>query len=349
MTDLDAVERCLEVGRPAVLHIRSRRGAEISSRMIIRGWQRGSYILLDLPGDSGLDIGPRPGDACALRFLADGDACRLDSTLLDLGSGRHFSYVRIAWPEKIFLTRVRRHQRVHVQIPCTVRLKDGESFDGEIQDISEGGCRVRLDRPFSERTTIELRFRLARETENVVTAEVCAINPFPGGGWLGCKFVDLSPELRYDIEFYVASIAARSRLDTSPRSGVLIISPNPEEVSPLKQALVALNQSVTVSPTLVDGFFWLRAASPAVVLLSANPKPFAVLDVIGAIRESRAAHSVPIVVFGGSATGQNAAREAGAANYFAAGAQVQEIVTAVQSLLAQVQPPQPDEECPASN
>lgn len=334
MPDLDDIERCLEVGRPAVLSVAVRRG-EVSARAIIRGWQRGSYVLLDIPDDTGLGVGPRVGDRCKLRFLADGDACGLDATLIDLGSGSHFSYVRVAWPHAVTLTRVRRHQRVQVHIPCTVQIETGNPIEGEIHDISAGGCRVALDRALPQGSRISVSFTLPGNAAPCsIAAETCAAGAFPGGAWLGCKFVDATEELRYAIDFFVATAAANLRAAPHHANRVLVVDPGLQQAATLKQALVSSGCDVTTAPNVVDAFFWLRAATPVVLVLHADPKPFRGIDVVTSLRAMPTFAGVSIVLYGGAPADRDAALAVGAAHYLTSSAQVQELVTAVTACLA---------------
>lgn len=328
--DLDEIEHCLEVGRPAVLSIAARRGGDRSTRAIIRGWQRGSYVLLDIPDDSGLGVGPRVGDRCKLRFLADGDACSLDATLIDLGIGSHFSYIKIAWPHAVTLTRVRKHQRVHVHLPCSVRRDTGNPISGEIQDISAGGCRISLEKPIPQGVFITVEFQLPDVPAPInVSAEICATGMFPSAAWLGCRFVDVPDDIRYTIDFFVATTAASLRANQPRTNQVLVISPDLAQAASLKQALASQGHDVIIAPNIIDGFFWLRACSPALLLIHANPVPFRGTDVLVALRAIPAFSTTPIVLYGGPLENQKAVLDAGANQYLPAAAQVQELVTAV--------------------
>ncbi|NUM55259.1 MAG: PilZ domain-containing protein [Candidatus Hydrogenedentes bacterium] len=332
---MDDIERCLEVGRPAVLSITAWRGGERSARAIIRGWQRGSYVLLDIPDESGLGVGPRVGDPCKLRFLADGDACGLDATMIDLGSGSHFSYVKVAWPHAVTMTRVRKHQRVHVHIPCKVQVETGLPLEGEIHDMSAGGCRVALDRPLPQHTNVTIEFVLPGNASPIAAkAETCAVGAFPGGAWLGCKFVDIADDVRYAIDFFVATSAANLRIGSQLSNRILLIYPDLAQAAPLKQALASQGYDVTSAPNLIDGFFWLRASSPSLLLMHAEPMPFRGLDAVKSIRAIPAFENLPIILFGGSQNDRNEAMHAGVTQYLPSSAQVQELVTAVTSALA---------------
>ena len=330
MSDLDDIERCLDVGRPAVLSISAKRGGEATARAIIRGWQRGSYVLLDIPDETGLGAGPRVGDSCRLRFLAEGDACGLDATVIDLGSGSHFSFVKIAWPHNVTMTRVRKHQRVQVNLPCTVHLGAGDPIPGEIQDISAGGCRLAIDRPLPQRVQINVHFTLPGKTQELnQPAETCASGAFVGGAWIGCKFTDISEELRYDIDFFVATTAANLRIGSQSGNRILIIHTALAEVAPLRQALSTQGYDVTVAHNVLDGFFWLRASTPSVVMLHADLKPFRGLDILTSLRALPAFETLPVIIFGGTDADQSAALKAGASQYLVSSAQVQELVAAV--------------------
>jgi DNA-binding response OmpR family regulator len=97
----------------------------------------------------------------------------------------------------------------------------------------------------------------------------------------------------------------------------------------LRQALSTQGFDVTVAHNVLDGFFWLRAGTPSVVMFHTDLKPFRGLDVITSLRALPAFTTLPVILFGGSDTDQSAALKAGATQYLVSSAQVQELVAAV--------------------
>lgn len=338
--DFDAVEQCLEVGRPAVLYIDKRIGGECSVRVIIRGWQRGSYVLLDTPSPEGLGVGTRPGDPCRLRFLADGDACSLDVTLQELGSGRSFSYLRVTWPHHMVLTRVRKHQRLRVRIRCVLTVAENQRIEGEINDLSAGGCRIELDQALDQGTKFKLSFELpdGMNYEDIATT-ACASGSFAGGAWIGCKFDDLPEPLRYEIDFFVAWETARHRSGHGGNPTLLVIAPDLGESAKLRQTLLAQGYDVTIAPSVVDGFFWLRTACPGVLLLHTRQTHFAARDIVQAVRDTRSLRGLPVIVFGCPEAQHAALAQAGATQCLVADAPGSEIVSAVAACLKQAAKP----------
>ena len=62
--------------------------------------------------------------------------------------------------EKVFPVR-RKHDRVAISIPVLIRRGTAEAVKGSAEDISEGGARIRLERPLPAEGAIEIEFRLA--------------------------------------------------------------------------------------------------------------------------------------------------------------------------------------------
>lgn len=55
----------------------------------------------------------------------------------------------------------REHDRMAILIPVFIRRADGTTDRGEVEDISEGGARIRLKNPIPANEAIQLEFRLA--------------------------------------------------------------------------------------------------------------------------------------------------------------------------------------------
>lgn len=63
--------------------------------------------------------------------------------------------------QELLVIAQRRHRRVPVQIPCTVRIED-EELQSSIQNISEGGAFIEVGIPPEKETILDLEFTLPR-------------------------------------------------------------------------------------------------------------------------------------------------------------------------------------------
>ena len=336
MTGADDVESFFQVGRAVVLHSGHIQGEEGRIRTFMRGWQRGSYLLLDIPRSSAKAVSLRVGDPCVLRFLANGDACGCGSEVEDLGTGSHFSFVRVRWPESVSCVKVRKHERVHLHAPCDVTLDNGKILEGELVDMSAGGCKVTVPNVLPKNDRVGLSFSLpdGSAVENI-QAIICASADAADSAWIGCEYHDPEEAALYDIEFFVATTLARLRSDRSGPNHVLIIEPDANSVNSLKIGLKSAGFEVTLAPGPVDGFFWLRLATPSILLASADQQVINGADMVKIIKTTRQFRNLPIIVYGGNADIGKRAVEAGAASHMPSAGEVQKITGAVKELIEQ--------------
>ncbi|MCC6490273.1 MAG: PilZ domain-containing protein, partial [Candidatus Hydrogenedentes bacterium] len=244
----EEVEQYFEVGRAVVLHLKNIQSAEGRVRAFIRGWQRGSYLLLDVPSSMQGGAALRTGAECILRFLADGNACKCDTEVQALGSGANFSYVRVNWPAVVSCARVRKHERISLHTLCTVRMDNGAEFEGELVDLSAGGCRIMAPSPMLRHEHLVLRFELPDGSViDQIDVDVCASGRTADGAWIGCEYLDPDETVIYDIEFFVATTLARLRADRHDANHVLIMEPDPKQVNELRLSLTDAGYAVTLA------------------------------------------------------------------------------------------------------
>jgi c-di-GMP-binding flagellar brake protein YcgR len=231
------VERYLNVGTPAILHTEPHRKDGPRYRTVIRGWQKGSYVMLDMPADD--EIALVRGQPCVVRFVADGDACGFDARAQNWGSRIH-PYFRVNWPRHIEVVSVRKHERIEAMLPCTIVLDDESSQEGEIRDLSGGGCGVFLSQPQPVGARLRACFRLPDGTniENLACA-VRNVRPDPAGAFHGCEFEEDQTGARNDLDFFVSTTLERLRVTTRATQRVLFLANDPEDVAVLLQLLLS--------------------------------------------------------------------------------------------------------------
>jgi CheY-like chemotaxis protein len=274
-----------------------------------------------------------------MRFIADGDACACKTALQDLGSGSHFSYMRVRWPDDISRVRVRKHGRVSARVPCKVTKAGETEHMGELDDISVGGCKIFLDAALPKGSVITLAFTLPDGSYiDGLEATVASCIPETAGMSFGCQFSDPDEAILNDIEFFVATSLARLRGTSSTRPRVLILDRDVEHAGELKMALRDHDYEVTLAVGVVDGFFALRLAPPAMLLADMQQIGLTAVEVCRAVRAMRQFKELPTLVYGGSAADQKNVMEAGATQWFSSSDNVKEILSVVERL---VPPPPP--------
>ncbi|MBX7257836.1 MAG: PilZ domain-containing protein [Candidatus Hydrogenedentes bacterium] len=332
--DLDTVERSLAVGRAVIMCESDDTDGTGRVRGFIRGWQRGAYILLDIPDVKGSTFPFRVNVACVLRFISDGDACACSTAILDLGSGSHFSYLRVYWPSVIESIRVRRHGRAPVSCSCTVKLPEGREIEGELQDISAGGCRIVLKHSLPKDMPISLTFDLPDgSVVRGLASTVASIAQVGNGVAHGIQFSDPDECVVNDIEFFVASTLARLRGVEHEQPRILLITQDARNAGDLKMSLKDRNYDVTLAVGVVDGFFSLRLARPSALVVALASEGTCSADICRYVRETRQFAELPIVVYGGGSGEEKQVMEAGATKWFPQTTSVRDVCAALEVLV----------------
>jgi len=313
----DDVERHLGVGHAVVLLPDPPRDDGYRERLHLRGWQRGSYLLLetDLSGDSRSIF--RKESPCSMRFVSDGFACVCQSVVQDLGTGSHFSYMRVKWPSSFSSVPVRRYERVRVQMPCEIS-NGTETISGELADLSVGGCRILADAPLPVDSDCRLSCTLPDGASiNGLSIAICNCTRSGKRYTLGCTFSDRDEMAWHDVEFYVATTLTRLRGEASGNSSVLILESDPRRIQTTRHMLERAGYDIAVTQSAVDAFFMLRMNSPELLLLNQVVPDMDAKTLCTTLRASRRFEELPIVVYGGERADAQAALDAGANDHVA--------------------------------
>jgi CheY-like chemotaxis protein len=220
--------------------------------------------------------------------------------------------------------------------PCDLKLDNGRLLKGELIDMSTGGCKVGLPHVLPKNDRVDLSFSLPDGSliENI-RAIVCASAEGADGAWIGCEYHDPDEAAIYDIEFFVATSLARLRAQRPSPNHVLVIEPDSAKVNNLKIGLKSAGFEVTLAPGPVDGFFWLRLATPSVLLASAEQQVISGTDLVKIVKATRQFKNLPIIIYGGSAEIGKRALDAGATAHMPSASEVQKITGTVRELAEQ--------------
>jgi CheY-like chemotaxis protein len=317
MISADEVERHLAVGHAVVLLPDPPRDDGYRERLFLRGWQRGNYLLLEteLSGDSRSIY--RKGSPCSLRFVSDGYACVCQSVVQDLGTGSHFSYMRVKWPASFSSVPVRRYERVRVQMPC--EISDGsQTITGELADMSVGGCRILSDAALPVDSDCKLSCTLPDGADiSGLSIAICNCTRSGKRYTLGCTFSDRDEMAWHDVEFYVATTLTRLRGESSDNSSVLILESDPQKIQTTRHMLERAGYDIAITQSAVDAFFMLRMNSPELLLVNQVVPDMDVATFCTTMRSSRRFEELPMIVYGGEQSNAQAALDAGANHHVA--------------------------------
>jgi len=288
---------------------------------VLRGWRKPAHLLLDRPKtESGLFAAMQEGSSCVVRFLHEGRACAFDAIIIDWDARRNSPYLRITWPTEVQYVLFRKHERVKLQAPCKVAFSGGREIEGEIRDVSAGGCGVECaEAPAEVPEKARLTFALPDgvTVENVGTV-VRSVRRGADGVFLGLEFEPNQERAQNDILFFVTSRLERVSGHEKPGAWVLVIDENADFASRLRRCFERRNTDVIVSANTLDGLLHLRGALPRALLISGAMRDLSAVDTCRLVRGSKGLETLNVYIYGGEA-GQveAAAREAGARKYFA--------------------------------
>lgn len=327
------IESLLAVGTALVFHIDPNRKDSPRLPSAIRGWHKSSQILVDRPRTiSGSYALMHENQRCVARYVIEGKACAFDTQVIDWDTRPHNPYMRVTWPKEIHFVSFRKTERVKFAAPCSL-VQGRHTWQGEIRDLSIGGCGLWTDAALKLGTKIWVTFELPDGAKvESVEALIRNVIETPRGYSLGCEFTSGQDYVENDIAFFLTTALGRSNKDDSPRPvlRVLIVDDDKATGIALKQRFEERGYEVFLSTNTVDGLYRLRAVLPVALLVSQNFGEVPGLEICRLVKRSRDVGTLPVFIYGGIEKGfVERARAAGAADAFRPGAGMDEIAAAV--------------------
>ncbi len=312
----EGLENHLEVGAVALLSFDIADKNARRYKSTIRGWTRGVNIALDMPsaGDKPLRLSHL--QPCVVRFVVSGRACGFESQVIEGSSGPQ-PYLYLSWPHQVEIVQMRRHERIDVSCPCVINLASGDLLHGTVRDLSAGGCcmEARTGLRVDERFRLSFGLPDGRLIEGLPT-QVRNARRLEHLALYGCQFLDLPDIVRDDIEFYITAKIEQLRSGSLAASHVLIADGVMERAWPIHEAIERFGCYAFTTSGVLDLFYRLRFAPPAVLLMSADQRDAYVPDLIGIIRGASGFEKLPIVVYGSGGATAAELSAAGACGHF---------------------------------
>lgn len=314
-----AVSNHLQVGTVVIFATArfAARGARYKS--VIRGWRVGGHILLDRPADEhGVLASLQENQECTIRFVHNGLAVAFTSHIIEWDTRRANPHLRISWPVSAETSSFRRFERVEVRFPCRV-LCDKREIEGEVRDISIGGCGMELESPCDVGSSVNLSFELPNGSViHHLDATVRMCRPVEQQFMVGCEFTSEKNVAQSDIGFFITSMRALLRKESPPRGDTRILAL--EHNSAFGHRLLVLFErkgcALTVVDNAMDAFHRMRLFAPVAVALCRDPTDLDALIICSTIRKHSEYSHVPIFVYGRlDPAFAGRATEAGAAAY----------------------------------
>lgn len=293
------LDKVLYVGQRVFFYPDPRRKGARSIDAVIRGWQRDNYILLELLGGRDTQAIFRQGTACSTRFLKEGLACALDTTVLDSQVLSNRPTVRIAWTERVRVASLRRAERIEVRLACAIE-GGGDAIAGEVRDMSTGGIGVAVTATIQPGARLELSFRLPDGVEvNGLPVIVRNLRKDPDGpALIGCSFADEYDRDAQAVGFYVSTALMRQRGTYDDSTVALVFDDDTLTTAILQKRLLDAGYACEVHDTLLDGVFRARLRAPTVILIRYHWGDLTALEVCRLLRQGYALRSSAIFVYG---------------------------------------------------
>jgi c-di-GMP-binding flagellar brake protein YcgR len=205
------IEQYLNVGSAVTIQPLDKYLGRKRYRSQIRGWQRNEHIVLDIPSVEDRRLPLHVNKPCAVRFISRGNAIGFRSVVLKEGTARS-PFVFVMWPEEFEVVRVRRHERVPVQIPCTLAKWDKQNLAAELRDISAGGCAVWCAETLSLGEPLKLSCSLPDGGAiEKAPLEVRSVHERGGGFLAGCEFVRCDAATSSTVQLFVTAMLEQFR------------------------------------------------------------------------------------------------------------------------------------------
>jgi CheY-like chemotaxis protein len=357
--DTSAIESYLQVGRAVVLQAQETRQTEKESRLkaFMRGWRAGQYIMMDCSAEGHL---PRCFEAdvpCVVRFMAEGLACGFETRLVDFGTAVYYGFIRVEWPGEVRHLPLRRHERIHVRVPCTITPPDSAPVSGTVCDLSVGGCRVEVEQLLPRDACCSLSFVLPDGTRiEDLKVTVKGLFRMKGGWAAGCEFDESQEELRGELDFYVAATLEHVRGERSDTPRILVIEADPHVGDRLRESLQQRGFAATITADAMDGLFLLRMSYPSALMINATLRsadaPEAAsgeldgINLCRTVKSSERYGELPVLVYGANAEAlKQAAQESGAVDCVELSSETDSLVERLMTHV-KVEAPEPTEEAP---
>jgi len=313
----ESLAHCLAMGAQVHLNLNPAAGASRANThdTTIVGWEAGGFIVLKRPQKCTSFLGR--GRRCSVRFLHGGEIWGFESRLAqDMQALDQDLTITLAWPHEAARYRLRQAERLQVNLVCAARY-GAEAFErGVVEDVSPQGCGVVLRRALEPGEELQLAITIDF-TQPVRWRRAVVRNRRSLDGsrfFCGCSFLDGSDsEEAQELNNAIARWGLSAHPGKGERHTVVILTPRPEG---LKRSLGGFRlrgiEPILVSDPVELGSC-LSAGLPKAVLIDADPDNADAITLCRQLRHSPRFGLLPVGLFGGDASVEAEALEAGAA------------------------------------
>jgi len=317
------VESFLRVGCTLLMQSAPARADAPRFGSVLRGWRNGAHLLIDRPQtQSGAPAALQEGKHYVVRFVHEGLACAVESTLLDWDPRSAHSTCRLSWPNTISFTSFRQHERVTLAEACQVTWADGRRGAGQLRDLSLGGCGFVTSDPIAEGEQVSLCIELPDGSRlSKAHFMVRNIREARDGALVGCSLVPGQARVEGAIAIFLSNALHRGLSAESNRAGsILVLEPDGEQADRIHRAFKIRDLQVILEENVVDGIFRLKRNLPVGLAVSVGLSDLPVDTFCELIRGYESFRNLSIVLYGASAEeGEALALRLGVDGHVAAG------------------------------
>jgi len=176
----------------------------------VLGWQKDFFLLTNLPYLNEKPVKLKSEDVCIIRFLRDDDAFGFQTSIISV---QFFPapLIFFKYPTGIDKTPFRKSKRFRLNIPAKLlNPQNVMTYDVELCDVSETGCRVKLpnmdEDAFPVGTRLYLTFNIL---EKGIEADCVLRNVrrMEDSLYLGMEFSDISQGNRETIAAFIEMLS----------------------------------------------------------------------------------------------------------------------------------------------
>lgn len=281
----DDIDSYLRVG--TVLQLERKHLETCGEQFVLRGWQRGSHILVEAQLERGRSLVLPHHESCTARYLIDGTLCVFEGVILDWRIHKRDSQFRISWPERVGLREVRSEERTAVERDCRAELASGTNVPGTVRDLSPSGLQVRLESPISKGKSFFCSFVLPDGT--TVDALPCVVRNVrqdKDRHIMGCQVVDSTCAAAQVIHLYLQRDRIMKHAAHDTADHVLLFAESGTSRVVLGDRLAALGVRAHITSGAIESFCMLRMTSPSIAVIDAKQPDLDALDMGGIVRKS---------------------------------------------------------------
>ncbi len=296
------IESLLEVSLPVIFQPDPLRKDSRQYQSVLRGWQRGEYLMFDRPKVDGRSLLMlRESQDCRIRYMLEGKACAFVSRVMDFDSRRHNPYMRIRWPTQVDFTYFRRGERIKVHFPCSIHSAGKSLANGMLIDLSQGGCGFETTTPFEKGQEVQVNCELPNGVQlEGLPLVICAVRPLGRAFIHGCAFGDGTHTGKEEIGFFVVSrlAAEHGSPATEHARRVLVLDHASERSSVIARQVGRKGLETTLSASIVEACYRLKSVPHAAVAVAADQADLPGVEFLRLLQTTGDFDALPAVLYG---------------------------------------------------